>query len=70
MSQKTVILTHLKKEPITQKTALYRYGVSRLADVVFKLKNDGHSILTEPVRVKTRYGKAIIARYHLESAYD
>ncbi len=66
MSQKTVVLRHLQSKTITSKTAFSRYGITRLADVVFKLKGDGHDISTSLESVRTRYGTtATIARYSL-----
>ena len=65
MKQTEVILNHLKLGPITDKTARYRYKISRLADVIFKLRGKGHDIISEPVMVDTAYGRTRIARYHL-----
>jgi len=65
LNQKTVILRHLKRRPITQATAIDLYKIYRLADVIYKLRNDGFNIVTQPVKVKTVYGWTRIARYHL-----
>ena len=47
MSQKEMVLEHIQTYgTITPLEALTRYGVMRLADVVYKLKNDGFFIRT------------------------
>ncbi len=57
-SQKKKVLRHLKFNPITPLEALNRYGCFRLADVVYKLKQDGHNITTELVQDgEKRYAK-------------
>ena len=65
MTQKKTVLEHLKHGSITQKTAIDRYRIYRLADVIFKLRGEGHNIATEPVTVKTQYRNSRFARYHL-----
>lgn len=45
-SQKEVVLKHLKRRSLTSWDAIMHYGVTRLADVVFKLKSDGYQINT------------------------
>lgn len=45
--QKEQILSHLiKKNSITSWEAIEKYGITRLADRIFNLKNDGYNIIT------------------------
>ena len=69
-TKKTVtgdILNHLKRYgSINQLKALERYGTWRLADVIFRLREQGYKIRTEDKLVKTRYGKKVnVAVYRL-----
>ena len=51
MTQKAKVLAHLKRgQSITPIEALNLYGVFRLSDVVWKLKNEGHLIITTSVK--------------------
>ncbi len=53
MSQKQDILTHLEThDSITPKEAYRMYSIMRLADVIFKLKKDGHDITTNMIKTK------------------
>lgn len=61
MSQKDRVLTHLKTRPITQRQAVDNFNCWRLADVIYKLRSQGHTIITET------YGKSKYARYRLIS---
>ena len=65
MSQRERILKHLLDfGSITPKVANDRYGITRLADVVYKLKKEGYKIDTNLTRVKNRYGEVCyVARY-------
>ena len=48
MTQQEKVLDYLrKKERITSATAISVLGITRLADVIFKLKQKGHSFVTE-----------------------
>ena len=55
LSQKKVILDHLKKfgsiEPLT---ALREYGCYRLGARISDLRNDGYNIITETIRSVSR----------------
>ena len=48
MTQTTELLTYFKatSKQITPLEALNQFGIFRLADVVYKLKNKGHNIKT------------------------
>lgn len=65
--QEARILAWLLTEPggLTQLQALSELAVQRLAAMVHRLKGRGHNIRTELVTVPTRYGDAVVARYHL-----
>lgn len=64
VTQKRRVLEHLiDKGNITSWEAIKEYGCTRLADVVFKLK-DEHSIVTEMVDNINRFGdKVRYAKY-------
>lgn len=67
MSQKQVILDHMELYgEISQKDANQLYSITRLADVIYKLKKDGVKIETEYKMVNTLYGKTKIAVYRVE----
>jgi hypothetical protein len=61
MSKIDQVLTHLKKKPITSWEAINLYHATRLADIVFKLKQRGHNIVTWMVYD----GEVHFARYYL-----
>ena len=65
ISQRVAILAHLKKgKKISQLQALRMFGCMRLAAVVFRLREQGHSIRTDwRNQGETRY-----AVYRLETA--
>lgn len=47
MNQKDMVLNHFaKKKSITSWDAITKYGITRLADTIFKLKSAGHNIVT------------------------
>ena len=58
MSHKTNLLKHLQKNGnITSIEAFKKWEMTRLADVVFRLKKDGHVITTTLVPNKGHSGK-------------
>ena len=61
MSKLNQVLMHLQKKPITSWEAITKYRVTRLADVIFKLKKKGHNIVTWMVDD----GEVRFARYYL-----
>ena len=61
MSKSNQVLMHLQKKPITSWEAITKYRVTRLADVIFKLKKQGHNIVTWMVDD----GEVRFARYYL-----
>ena len=65
MSQQTMVLNHLKKEPLTPLVALRKYGTLRLAAIVFNLRDEGHNIKTDIVNVGTKRNIKYVAKYSL-----
>lgn len=68
-SQTEAVLAHLKKHgSITSMEAIRFYGVTRLSAVIYNLRRDGYTIVTEFIVVPTRYSKdTSAARYILKS---
>ena len=67
--QQNEVLRHLKSiGTITSQLAWRDYGITRLADVVYKLRKRGYDIETETIKVKNRHGRPVrCARYSLAS---
>lgn len=64
IAQNFLILAYLKHAgPLTQLDALRRIGSMRLGARIWELRSQGHKIETDYVTVKTRAGKARVARY-------
>jgi hypothetical protein len=64
LSQRIKVLKHLEKgHTITQRQAARWWACWRLADVIFKLRNEGHKVRTETVR---KAGGINYARYSLD----
>lgn len=68
MTQKEMVLEYMADYgSITSLDAFREFGITRLADVIYKLKNDGHNIVTTMETSKNRYGKAVsYGRYTFE----
>lgn len=67
MTQKEVILNHLKTSSITSMQAIKHYGITRLSSVICQLRKDGYKIDGKLIPVKNRYGGiAYVSRYKLE----
>ena len=66
-TQTDVVLEHLRKhKSITSWEAIMEYGITRLANRVFQLKEEGYNIPTERITVTTRLGNTTnIAKYTL-----
>lgn len=43
----------------------FKFGITRLADVVMQLRRKGHDIQTVMKEAKTKYGKTKYAQYYL-----
>lgn len=67
MTQQDMILNHIRTYGgITSQEAFKKYGVTRLSDVVYKLKRRGFVIEPETIKSTNRYGKKVhFARYVL-----
>lgn len=57
-TQKKRVLAHLRKYGrITSNEAFTWYGITRLADVIFRLRKDGYEIITMDTESVNRYGE-------------
>ena len=57
---------HLQSKSITSIQAINLYGATRLADIIYRLKEQGLDIITTDKTVIDRYGtKTIIGVYNL-----
>lgn len=67
MTQKEQILKHLNNhETITSWDAIMEYGITRLANYIFILRNEGYKISSTNKTVITRLGNSTtIAEYKL-----
>lgn len=67
MNQAKQVLEYIQEHgSITQREATRKLGVGRLAARISDLRAEGYDIQTEMVPVRTRGGKARVARYTLE----
>ena len=56
-NQTDAVLWHLQnKGNITSWQAIQEYGITRLADKIFKLRQKGHDITSVPFKKTTRFG--------------
>lgn len=68
MSQCERLLNRLQVAPITPMEAWAELGIYRLSARCFDLKEAGHNIAKETVRVANRFGEeCLVARYRLVS---
>ena len=67
MNQTTAVLNHLKTNTgIAPFEAFNEYGATRLADIVYRLRSQGHDIVTIQREKKDRYGTTVrFAEYRL-----
>ena len=63
MTQKQIVLSHLRKNnSITSWFAIQNYGMTRLADIILRLRKEGHNIETKIMKHKNmRTGKRLIS---------
>lgn len=60
MAQWQIVLDHMRKYGgITSNEAFVKYGITRLSDVIFKLRERGYVIDTIPQSSKNRFGKKV-----------
>ena len=66
-TQAQMVWDMLKAHPggSTAMDALMDLGVMRLAGRINELRNEGHNIVSEIVKVKTRHGVAHVASYRI-----
>ena len=64
-TQREAIMWHLKTYgKITSWQAIKEYGVTRLADIILTLRNEGYNIKTKLVKKENRFGNiSTIANY-------
>ncbi len=64
MNKTDAVYAHLKKKPITSWEAITLYKATRLADIIFRLRCQGHNIQTVMVEGQD----ATFARYFLRES--
>ena len=67
-TQMKEVLKYMKshKRGITSWVAFERFGITRLADIIYKLKKLGWEIASEQITKKNRYGHVCnFSRYYL-----
>lgn len=66
MTQEDVVYEYLHDNRSITSNIAFKFGITRLSAVIFRLKKSGVNIRTEMKQVETRYGKSRIAKYYLE----
>jgi hypothetical protein len=65
--QTVSILKHLESgQSITDAQARKLFGIARLGARIWELRRAGYEVIGERIAVKTRHGKANVARYRIE----
>jgi len=66
-TQKEAILWHLQTYGnITSWEAIKEYGATRLSGIIFALRSEGLDIVSEDMKVQTRFGRNVnVAKYIL-----
>lgn len=68
MTQKEIIWHHIQIAPITSKIAWDKYGITRLSDIIYKLKKEGKPIAAKLIPVQNRQGGVSwVSRYEVEN---
>jgi len=65
LTQNEFIFESLKNGPMTTKDA-NKFGITRLSARIYDIKNEGHGISSEMIKVKSRWGDTWVCRYQLE----
>lgn len=67
-TQREKVLEHLEKYgSITSIEAIALYGATRLSDIIYRLRNSGHTIITENKTTLNRFGNVTnYAKYILK----
>lgn len=70
LNQTEAVLTHLKaNRGITSYEAFSLYGATRLADIIYRLRQKGYNITTSDRSQKDRYGNRVdFVEYRLEES--
>lgn len=68
MSQEMMVLNHLKSyKTITSLEAIQEYGITRLSDRIYTLRNKGYTITNDWTSGVNRFGKKVRwVKYTLE----
>lgn len=66
-SQKSDVLKYMQSHKgITSIQAIEKFGATRLSDIIYRLRKDGHKISVEMITTKNRYGHVTTyAKYSL-----
>lgn len=68
LTQKAIVLARIKRGWLTPKQAFDDYGITRLADCIYRLRGEGVPVSVKTVEVPTRYGvTARVAAYRVMS---
>lgn len=60
LTQKDMVLKFMIENGyITSLQAIYQFGATRLADIIFKLRNEGYEINSQYLTKKGRYGNTV-----------
>lgn len=59
MTKTKLILEHMKSRGITSQDAFKEYGTTRLASIIYNLRNRGYDIETVDRVGKDRYGNTV-----------
>lgn len=65
-TQNAVLLTALKKGPVTFLQAYIKMGIGCPTSRISELRKKGYKIETRKTKVKTRWGKVVIATWVLK----
>ena len=58
LSQKDTVFKHLKSKSLTAVQAVEFYGIYRLSAIIFRLREEGHTIITVNQTTVKRNGRA------------
>lgn len=72
MTQKEQILNHLQDgKAITSLEAWQEYGISRLSNIIFKLRGEGYDIKSKLMKTMNRFGATCwVSKYVMEDEDD
>jgi len=67
-TQREALLAALKKRRMTTEQIRSQLHIGMPATRIFELKQDGHKIKSELIKINTHYGETKVARYTLQRA--